>query len=260
MLIKFWRSGLNETTFGKLFSRKALILWSKIARPLIFSGSCPDYVQNTSGLAPEKSDGKNFVRICQNLAEIPGIIPKEITAISIQGNADITSLAPNVFKENSHCIYLLLAWNRIDKISPWAFTGLNALKRLFLQHNRIKALENGTFSGLTGLERLDLSFNYVHVIDTGTFSELAIQNSLHLDLANNALESLSRSIFASSLEAERIEFGLSGNPLECDKDLCWLKWAEQERWLTWIDPSKRFACLNMDFFLDDKCHSKYQGR
>ena len=225
---------------------------------LSFLAVCPDYMKN-HGMNPNNGSTKEeheYIRICQNLPEIPTIIPEQVTTISIQGNEDIILLEANAFRKNSMCRYLQLSWNRIDTISIEAFSGLNALKRIFLRHNRIQAIRNGTFSQNVRLETVDLSFNEIQIIEAETFAKLALHNSLELNLESNALVSLSRSVFASSLAAKRIKLDLAENSLSCDHRTCWIKRAEQDGWLTWLKPeSSKPKCLENATILDT-CGSK----
>ncbi len=215
-------------------------------------------MESTSRLTPKVSDGQTYVRICQNLEEIPGDIPKNVKIISILGNQDITSLEPNTFKKYSSCILLNLHWNRIENLSVNSFNGLIHLVRLSLQHNMIQIIKNGTFTGLIALERIYLQFNAIHSIGSDTFAELIFHPSVYLDLRNNSLTTFSNTLFGSHLGSSKLELGLGGNNLECNSSLCWLKWAELDGRLTWLsEKHSKPACLNTHTFFDNTCGSKY---
>ena len=211
-----------------------------------------------TGLNPKReTNERKYVRICQNLVGIPRNISNNTKIISIIGNKDITSLQHNTFKEVLSCEMLNLKWNRIENVSVSTFIGLIKLKRLFLEHNKIRSIKNGTFSGLIALERIYLEFNEIHSIGPGTFVELTSGRNFRIHLNSNNLTTLSKDIVTSSLNPKTLELALVGNKLECDWNLCWLKRAESDGWLTWLpEPYSKPDCLNKETFFDDTCGSK----
>jgi Leucine-rich repeat (LRR) protein len=88
---------------------------------------------------------------------------------------------------------LLLAGNRIRKLSEDTFIYLKKLKFLDLNDNQISEVIPAAFYGLNCLERLNLCGNRLEKIDSDTFASLV--SLRFLDLSSNRLKTISHSMF-----------------------------------------------------------------
>ena len=175
------------------------------------------------------------------LTSVPVNIPANATSVDLRHNR-ITKLTSGVFSYLSTCRNLSIAYNLISVIELGAFIPLQALAKLDLSNNSISRLEEYTFSPLTSLEELDLSFNHISTISPESFRALTHLRILHLQhnslteipthgLSNvpklvesyNLLSSLKSDVFNLDNRPYTMILYLSGNPLLCESDLCWLK-------------------------------------
>ena len=91
------------------------------------------------------------------------------------------------------------------------------------------------FEGLFSLEELNLSHNKISVISPGTFAAFV---QLHkVSLSGNELTTLRFNMFDSANypnpigHPTELALALDGNPLRCNKKMCWVKEAEEEGWI-----------------------------
>uniref|UniRef100_A0A8D2Q1B2 Leucine rich repeats and transmembrane domains 1 n=1 Tax=Varanus komodoensis TaxID=61221 RepID=A0A8D2Q1B2_VARKO len=87
---------------------------------------------------------------------------------------------------------LLLSNNRIQKISPSAFTGPLSLKVLDLSNNSLSVLLPSTFKGMRHLQILNLTKNIIEYVDNKTFCSLP--HLKELDLSSNKILSLPQTL------------------------------------------------------------------
>ena len=144
--------------------------------------------------------------------------------------------------------------NSIHDIEDGTYNGLVRLVSLSLGSNSLRSLRYGMFQGLKRLVLLDLNYNNINTIENGTFSDMINLNELHLQenhlkqlnaeaflglesleklyLQNNRLTALESSVLGEL--PHHLVMTLSGNPLQCDRKLCWLKQEEQEQSIAWL--------------------------
>ena len=115
------------------------------------------------------------------------------------------------------------------------FLGLTRLEKLSIHTNKIKSVAGGLFTGLFNLREIDLDDNDITEVREDTFRGLEKLSKVWL--YNNKLTTLASSVFTGL--PRPIELTLGGNPLTCDKKLCWLKQGEREGWLTWLPFERR---------------------
>ena len=100
--------------------------------------------------------------------------------------------------------------NRIQDISPLAFSDLVNLRTLFLDQNNLQHIDNLVFSNLTNLKTLDLSYNNLLSIDSQIFSDL--QNLQQLYISNNRIDTIDSQAFSNLIHLK--ELSLNHNELQ----------------------------------------------
>ena len=124
---------------------------------------------------------------------------------------------------------LNLGTNLIESVPGGVLSQLK-LEKLYLYENHLLEVRKEYWEGLDSLVELKINDNKIQDIHPDGLSNLLNVELLHLH--NNNLKTLKSNVFGDSHPA-RLEVSLSGNPLRCDEDLCWLKEAERDGWLTW---------------------------
>jgi len=90
---------------------------------------------------------------------------------------------------------LILTYNHIHFLSPYAFADLYSLNNLSLANNNIQNLSREHFQNLNQLHELDLSYNSLEQLNNQTFQSLS---NLHvLRLNNNPLKLLDSNVFTN---------------------------------------------------------------
>ena len=146
-------------------------------------------------------------------------------------NNRLRTIHGKVFKELINLKTLDVDHNGLNEhdIVHGMFTGLESLQQLFINHNEIQTIQAGAFLGLNQLKNLELGFNGLDKLRAETFAGL---NALErLSLVGNGLTTLDYINFAGI--PRPLELLVSHNPLRCNSDLCWLKYEEQKRTITW---------------------------
>lgn len=113
-------------------------------------------------------------------------------------------------------IELNLSDNRIDKLHPHTFTGLEKLRVLDLSMNQLSRLDGVQFPPLPHLRKLDLRENRLSYIHNYAFSNLNLLYSLRL--SGNQLKLVQPELFQNN--SNLVELELHDNLWECD---CFLK-------------------------------------
>ncbi|CAF2865238.1 unnamed protein product [Rotaria sp. Silwood2] len=104
---------------------------------------------------------------------------------------------------------LILTYNHIQYISPYAFSYLYSLNNLSLANNYIQNLSSIHFENLNQLYELDLSFNQMYHLNHDTFQYLY---NLHiLRLNNNPLKLIDSNVFTNLTRLKEIH--LQGVPI-----------------------------------------------
>lgn len=119
-------------------------------------------------------------------------------------------------------INLDLSYNQLVKISSTTFSKLRYLESLDLSHNQLEELPDHSFF-YSPLVELDLSFNRLQGIQIGAFTSKSNGKAIHINLANNLINSISRrpddpvpNIQSLNLSGNRLRsvHGLQGLPLQ----------------------------------------------
>ena len=150
---------------------------------------------------------------------------------------NISVIKDNTFKDLDKLENLWLDWNNLSVIRMDMFKGLSSLQELSLDHNQISQIKPYTFQHLPNLWALTLADNRIHLIETKALANLLKLKLLYVD--KNKLTTLEWTIFDvndyddSNSHPFKLEVTLNDNPFQCNQNLCWLKQAEQDQWLTW---------------------------
>ncbi|KAH9504426.1 hypothetical protein Btru_063571 [Bulinus truncatus] len=100
---------------------------------------------------------------------------ESINKLSYQGNKLGLNLTSDSFSTGQipdKVIYLDLSYQKITKLNPFTFVGLDSLRMLNLSGNELKNIEDGTFYGLNNLLTLDISNNKIQNIGKRVFYNL----------------------------------------------------------------------------------------
>ena len=217
-MLKGWTIGTMWLTLGMLLSL-----------PMLTTGQCiglPDTGFSRIFPRNEYTKTRRYYRYCQNLTMVPTDIPSQASIVLISGNP-ITEVHSNTFRNLSHCVHLDLCCNTLHTLHPGAFLGLSRVKQLNLNHNKVRFLEWGVFTGL-------------HLINT-------------LVLNDNALVNLPWTVFLPGDYPDtrghpaRLQLRVSGNPVVCSTDMCWIRQGETDGWITWQAGSMyQPECINFN--------------
>ena len=149
----------------------------------------------------------------------------------------ISVIKDGTFKDLKKLENLWLDWNNFSAIRMDMFQGLSSLQELSLDHNQISPIEAHTFHHLPNLWALTLADNRIRHIEAKALANLPNLKLLYID--KNNLTTLEWIIFDvndyddSNGHPFKLEVTLNDNPFQCNQNLCWLKQAEQDQWLTW---------------------------
>ena len=137
------------------------------------------------------------------------------------------TIEPTMWIGLQYLEYLDLHDNYIPSISPEAFSGLRFLKTLYLGWNYIRAINGNMWVGLQFLETVKLQHLCLREIPHHGISHMP--SLAYLDLQNNLLRTLTADMFNPDIKEHPrgLNLYLSGNPLQCNSDLCWLTKAIQ---------------------------------
>ena len=125
------------------------------------------------------------------------------------GLNDLEDLPPGAFVGLPNVVKLCLAMNYLEQIRGDMFEGLVALEDLYLLGNDIKTLEPGAFMNLQHLKALFLGWNHLETLEMKAFMDPTSPNK----------------------HPPEMILSLSGNPMKCDENLCWLKEAQRNNWI-----------------------------
>ena len=193
----------------------------------------------SSAQLPEKTVSMNITSID---------LPAFITIYTIQSSINTTNLTENYFPNNleysqtdeielsynyinsidAHAFRhlqffegrLLLTYNHIRYISPYAFANLYSLNNLSLANNDIDNISSIHFQNLNQLYELDLSFNQIKKLNNNTFRYL---HNLHiLRLNNNPLKFIDSDVFTNLTHLK--EINLQGVQLMHLTDVQYSQW------------------------------------
>lgn len=133
------------------------------------------------------------------------------TALNISFNR-IQILEKNVFIKRGYAALEMLdiSNNKISDINPYAFTGLDTMKKLILGHNNLLSLQQNVFEPFMNLKELDLQRNKLSTILPQTMS--AMKKLIHLDLRYNKLTDIDEGTFKNLGVLEKLR--LTGNVIK----------------------------------------------
>ena len=133
------------------------------------------------------------------------------TALNMSFNR-IQILEKNAFIKRGYAALEILdiSNNNISDINPYAFTGLDTMKKLILGHNNLLSLQQNIFEPLMNLKELDLQRNKLSTILPQTMS--AMKNLIHLDLRYNKLTDIDEGTFTNPSVLEKLR--LTGNVIK----------------------------------------------
>lgn len=113
---------------------------------------------------------------------------------------------------------LLLKGNRISRIESGAFAMLYRLFQLDLSQNNIATIDRSMLPDT--LFFLDLSDNRLSVLSPLLFDKMTSLRRVYLN--GNRLTTLDRAVWSAVWSNPRLGVEMHGNPVVCDRRLCWL--------------------------------------
>ena len=156
------------------------------------------------------------------------------------GGNRLTHIRTSMFQGLRLLKDLDLRSNKISDIDPGAFLSLQQCTDLWLPYNKLTCLRAGTFKGLVSLDLLDLHSNQISFIEDETFSHLPLIRVLYL--SNNRLVTLMGEQWV--IQSQNLFLVLSGNPLQCNSRICWIKQAERDGRVKWKKSCHKPECVN----------------
>ncbi|CAL4066963.1 unnamed protein product [Meganyctiphanes norvegica] len=161
-----------------------------------------------------------YLTLFPELVEFPYLNKLELSSNAIE-------LLPVVAPQPS-LIRLLLDYNKINQVMPYAFANLPSLQVLDLAVNRLTALEENTMHLTSDTPSIYMDSNRISYIDDKAFSGTELVNQPgFLDITNNNLTTLKEPVFrkiletVSSLMLDEGGVNVNKNPLDCNS-LTWL--------------------------------------
>ena len=180
---------------------------------------------------------------------------KNLKLLEIYNNY-ISNIEPNCFISLQNLESLNLQDNSLKKMKANMFNGLHSLRKLILSSNAIvtiffpilnklvhldivdnnvKSIKADSLKGLYSLKKLYLGMNAINKIKPRAFSNMSQLDLLNLE--QNELTVFTQDVFNpddfpdSNGHPPNLELDISGNPIKCDGDLCWLQLAAEDGWL-----------------------------
>ncbi|XP_069129147.1 leucine-rich repeat and fibronectin type III domain-containing protein 1-like protein [Argopecten irradians] len=129
---------------------------------------------------------------------------------------NIPKINDKIFAGLIDLITLQISGNPHCEISETAFDGLSNLQELFIAELDLVRLFPGMFANMKHLRVLDVHGNNIWKIEFDVWT--VFSSLLHLDVSNNLLEG-----FPKFNEDSNTTVKMSGNPLQCNCELRWLK-------------------------------------
>ena len=140
---------------------------------------------------------------------------------------NLTRINRDMWNGLKSLLVLRLDENKITTIPDAVFNNLGKLQTLRLDGNLLKVIRASMWKGLRSLTKLHLSENRIFTIEPRAFTSLPQLSDLWLH--KNELVTLNESAFNQL----NLTLSLYGNPLECDRHLCWLKEGGHKGLLKW---------------------------
>lgn len=136
-------------------------------------------------------------------------------------NNQIEELPAKLFIYQHNLTTLNLSGNLIEHLPKAIFRDLISLENLTLSQNRIRLLPSTVFDSLSNLMHLDLSRNEIAFIHPSTFNFISLVR--YIDLNDNLLVTIHEDLFNSNNVTKLTTLSVSGNPLDCNCGLVWLR-------------------------------------
>ena len=197
-----------------------------------------------TGLFPDLSSSLTWLKLSKAPLQVD--IFSELTALPelrITHDPYLVTLPFGIFSNQALLTYLDLGYNRLE-LQAGIFSNLMSLKRLYLRKNYMTSLADGVFQGLFNLIELDLGQNSLVILPRKLFSNMANLEILELwenrlswlpdeifsDLSgltklylyDNNLATIQEAVFHFNHPSNFDIFMIHGNPLMCDKQICWI--------------------------------------
>ena len=190
----------------------------------------------------------------------------KITFLSLDENK-LTEVRANMWSGLEALTTLYLGYNEISYIENGAFAGAPRLGSLSLASNHITNITEKTLRGIRNLQELRLYKNHLIEINANMFKETTSLTSLSIDrhsittieagsfttttkylyLHQNNLTTLSLDIFdLHGGHPSYLDISFSGNPLFCDRELCWVTKGTRDCWLWFAGSGDTYKpqCVN----------------
>ncbi len=188
----------------------------------------------------------NFNRNNQGIESISDYhIPDGTTSVSFHNNLilNITAGPLTCFANLPNLHYVYLDDNLISDIEDYAWLGVPSVRHLDLDSNKLSVIRRKMFFGLINLQFLDFWRNEIHTIECMSFESNTALTQLWL--YDNQLQNLNQSMFDPKHHPQSLHnLEMFGNPLFCDKILCWLKLTD---WIT-VPPWASGICAGPEAF------------
>ena len=159
-------------------------------------------------------------------------------------NNDFTEIRPEMWQGLQSLKHLSIG-NKVTSLPDNAFLGLVNLKNLYMGYNKLQTIRREMWNGLHSLQKLHLCGNKIKSLGAESFVELP--NLYFLLLNYNKLNTVREDAFVTfNSHPTDLSVALEGNPLQCDSELCWLKEAEERKWIELDYTSNRspLNCVN----------------
>ena len=193
----------------------------------------------------------------------------KLKELHLQGNR-LQVIHRGFFKYFNNLRQLMLQENQINFIERDSFENLAKLVTLDLSQNNltrfrsgvvdeeqvdssenIASVEAGAFSGLVSVKHLRLNFNKLEKIPDGMFDGLNSTDDLAFYLANNSLVIIPCAPLAEI--PRHFVLDISGNPLNCDRRLCWLKQEVEFGTIKWLNETEENQRLSVGHVYTPSC-------
>ena len=154
----------------------------------------------------------------RDLTHVPPELPPDTELLYLDSN-HIEYISKGTVQFHLTLVHLDLQNNQFSTITRYSFTWAPNLEQLNLGSNLISHISDFAFCSLENLSRLELHNNRLQKLGAKIFD--CLRQLTTLLLHNNQLVTLE--IPARFHFPPNLELSLSGNPLECDTRLEWLK-------------------------------------
>nr|AGU68310.1 third variable lymphocyte receptor [Eptatretus stoutii] len=182
-------------------------------------------------------DGNKMSVTCNGLKNVPNDIQKDAKELRLGFNK-LSKLSPTAFHGLNKLTNLDLSYNQLQTLPPGVFDHLVELDTLGLNNNQLKSLPSKIFDSLTKLTDLQLDQNKLQSLPHGVFDKLTELKTLRLD--DNQLRSVPDKAFDKFSKLENIF--LTGNHWDCAScDILYLS-----QWIRDNGKKVKISNTNMD--------------